>query len=178
MPAAVPVWATVIPGQFDTSALFNAVSAGGAFLTNPPDFVGTQSVAQSIPNTTWTALSLDTSQTDPYGGHSNVTNSSRYVCQAGVPGWYTACGIYTSSGNATGFRAARLQINGATVPGSGAYVPNNGTVESVVMTATRDIFLNVGDYVEVAGYQSSGAALNTTAGTDLRCALWVRFSHA
>jgi hypothetical protein len=178
MGLAIPVLASEVPGNFFTSALWNAnVYNGLTFAQQPPNFVGTQSVAQSLPNATWTAISLDTSQTDPYGGHSNVTNSSRYTCQTGVPGWYTVCGVVAHSINSTGFRTARIQVNGAAVVGAETYGPNDGSAESIIVTATRDIFLNVGDYVEVAGYQNSGGALNTAVGGEVRSALWVRFSH-
>jgi hypothetical protein len=178
MPAAVPVWPTVVPGQFETSALFNTLSANGAYLTNPPNFVGTQSVVQSLANTTWTALLLDTTQTDPYAGHSNVTNSSRWTCPTGVPGWYTVCGVAAYVPNATGFRTARLQVNGTAIVGAESYGPNNGGAETVIVTPTRDVFLNAGDYVEVAGWQNTGGALNTSTGGETRSALFVRFSHA
>ncbi|PJN22427.1 hypothetical protein [Kitasatospora sp. CB02891] len=173
----VPVWATnFAPGQFDTAASMNVIGNNGTFLTNPPLFVGTQSTVQSVPNSTWTALALDTTQTDLYGGHSNTTNSSRYTAQ--VTGWYTVCGTAAYVPNSTGFRTARIQVNGAAIPGAETYGPNNGTAESVIVTPTRDVYLTANDYVEVASWQNSGGALNTSVGGETRCALFVRYSHA
>jgi len=166
-------------GSRITAALYEQdITDSINFLTNPPNFVGTQSVAQSIPNATWTAITLDTAQTDPYSGHSNVTNSSRYTCQSAAPGWYTVCGVIAYSPNSTGFRTARLQINGTGISGMTSYGPNNGTAEAIIITSVRDIFLNIGDYVEVAGYQNSGGALNTAVSPSPASGLWLRFSHA
>lgn len=145
------------------------------FLLDLPSFTGYQATAQSIPNTTWTGLNIDTTVVDNYSGHSNTVNPSRYTAQE--PGTYTCCGVYAPVGNATGFRAVRLQKNGSPVLGASVYQPNGSTFEMGIVTPTVDIPMAVGDYVEVAGWQSSGAALNTILDVDLRCGLWVRFSH-
>lgn len=147
------------------------------FLVNPPEFVGLQNSVQSVPSATWTALTLDAEQLDSYNGHSTSSNTSRYVVQ--VAGWYTVCGVYATAANATGFRAARIQVNGSPVLGAATYAPSaSGTVEMGVVTPTRSIQLAVSDYVEVAGYQSSGGALNTVLDVDMRTGLWLRFSRA
>lgn len=173
----VPVPASVVPGTFMTAALWNAnVYNGLTFLLNPPDFVGVQNTAQSIPSGAWTAVSLDTSQIDSYGGHSNVTNSSRYTAQ--VAGWYTCCGVSEMATNASGDRAVRLQVNGTAVKGAAALVGPYSGNGVALPTPTRDVYLNVGDYVEVATFQTSGGALSTAVSADLCSALWVRFSHA
>jgi hypothetical protein len=161
-----------------SASLLNAQLFNGlTYMLGPPVFVGYQATVQSIPNSSWTALSLDATTTDPYGGHSNSTNNSRYTCQAGVAGYYTCCGVYASASNSSGFRAVTLQVNGTHVVGSSVYSPNNGSVEVGVATPVKDVYLNAGDYIEVAGWQSSGGALNTILDVDLRCGLWVRFSH-
>lgn len=162
-----------------TAAIYGTdVTDAVNFLANPPAFIGYQNTVQAIGNTTWVPLSLDAEQLDSYNGHSTSSNTSRYVCQAGAAGWYTACGVFAPSANSTGFRAVRLQVNGSPVLGAAAYLPNNGSVELGVVTPTKDIFLNVGDYIEVAGWQSSGGTLNTVLDVDLRCGLWLRSSHA
>lgn len=173
----IPTPASEVPGNFITGALWNAnVYNGLTFLLNPPVFVGVQNTAQSVGNTGWTGLSLDTSPLDSYGGHSNVTNNSRYVAQ--VAGWYTACGVFAPVANSSGFRAARLQVNGNPVLAGASYVIANGTSEGGVVTPTKDVFLNVGDGIEVAGWQNSGGSLSTALDVDLRSGLWVRWSHA
>ncbi|MGE7439616.1 hypothetical protein [Kitasatospora sp. NPDC001175] len=178
MPASVPVWPTVVPGNYVTSALANTLSVNGGFLSSPPDFVGTQQTAQSIAATTWVALTMDTTQLDTYGGHSNTTNSSRYTCQSGAAGWYTVCGVAAFVVNNTGARASRLQVNGNPIAGACSFAMTPGFNAPGVATPTRDIYLNAGDYVEVAAWQNSGGAINTTINSDLTSALWVRWSHA
>lgn len=176
MPLAAPTPAQAVPGQFITGALWNAnVYNGLTFLAAPPIAVLRQSVAQSLPNAAWTAINFDAEDVDSYGGHSTVTNTSRYTCQ--TAGWYTACGAVAYVPNSTGFRTVRLQINGAAINSAITYVPNNGTAEPVAITPTRDIFLNAGDYVEAAGYQNSGGSLNTQV-SGPASGLWVRYSHA
>jgi hypothetical protein len=172
----VPIPASEVPGNFITGALWNAnVYNGLTFLLNPPVFVGYQSTVQSIPNSTWTALSLDTTTVDSYGGHSNVTNNSRYTAQ--VAGWYTVCGVYAPTGNSTSFRAAKINVNGTAILGTAAYLGAMGA-EMGIVTPTKDVYLNAGDYVEVCAYQGSGGSLSTILDGDLRTGLWVRWSHA
>lgn len=179
MPPSVPAPVSRAAGLKLTGAIWTSdVTDPVTFLTNPPRAVLTQATVQSIPNSTWTGLNFDTEQADEYGGHSTTVNNSRWTCPAGAAGWYTVCGVYAPFGNAAGFRAARLQVNGSPVLGTAAYLPHNGATDAGIVTPTRDIQLAVGDYVQVAGFQSTGGALNTAIDPDLRSALWLRFSHA
>jgi len=174
---AVPTPAQVAPGNFLTAALWNAnIYNGLTFLLNPPLFHGLQITAQSVSASTWTAIALDSTTVDSYGGHSNTTNSSRYTAQ--VAGWYQVSGVLAINTNATGFRAARLQINGAALPASDSYANNMGTNNTTVTTPTRLVFLNAGDYVELAGWQNSGGALSTSVLTEFASALNVLWVHA
>jgi hypothetical protein len=174
----VPTPTTRAAGTRLTGAIWQAdVTDTATYLLNPPEFAGYQGAVQSVPNTTWTALLLDQEHLDSYSGHSTSSNTSRYVAQ--VAGWYLVCGVYAPAINATGFRAARIQKNGSPILGHAAYLPNaSGSVEMGVVTPTKCVQLAVNDYVEVAGYQSSGGALNTILDADLRTGLWVRWSHA
>jgi hypothetical protein len=172
-PVAAQNW---VPGNYDTAAALNALGSAVNFSLGPPEFAGYQNIVQSIPSSTWTALLLDTEREDTAGGHSTVTNTSRYVVQ--YDGTYICNGVFAPAINATGFRAARLQKNGSPILGGAAYLPNaSGSVEMGIVTPTTSIQCVTGDYIEVAGYQSSGGALNTVLDADLRTALWVRFSH-
>lgn len=149
-----------------------------AFLKIPPAFVSTQIVAQSITSSTWTSITLTATGTqayDNYSGHSNSTNTSRYT--APITGWYTVAGVVSFAQNGTGERGSRLAINGTSVSGTAGFVAALSSNVTSVVTATRDIFLNLNDYVEVQGWQTSGGALNTAVFTDNASALWVRFSH-
>lgn len=159
---------TIAAGQKITAAFLSR-------LDTPPTAVLRQAVAQSLSNSTWVAVTLDAEDVDSNNGHSTVSNTSRYVCQ--VAGWYTVCGIVAFAANSSGFRAARLQVNGTVVTGSISYGPHNSSAEAVIITPTRDIQLAVTDYLEVAGWQNSGGSLNSAvAGPNP--GLWLRYSHA
>lgn len=170
----VPAWATVTPGQFDTSALFNTVSNNGQFLSNIPLFVGQQSSVQSTTNGGWTTLTFDVNIFDTYGGHSTVTNNSRYTAQ--VAGYYTAVGVAAFAVNSTGSRGTRLSKNGSVIAGSGQLV-GAGTLNATVASSTTSVFLAVGDYLEVSAGQNSGGALSTSNGGESTCQLWVAWAH-
>lgn len=162
-------------GDIGSAALLNAQLYNGlTFLEGPPDFVGVQTVVQSLATSTWTAISLDSTVVDTYGGHSNTTNNNRYTCQQ--PGWYTVCGVVSFAYASAGGREASLAVNGTRVAG-GAGLTATSTDGAAVHTPTRDVYLNLNDYVDVRAIQDSGGALNTVAAGELACALWVRFSH-
>jgi hypothetical protein len=157
----------------NTPEILNAANV--ALVLNPPEFSGYQAVAQSIGINVWTSLNIDTTNYDNYGGHSNVTNNNRYTAQ--VPGWYTVSGVYTAAGNNTGFRAVRIQKNGNPILGHASY-SCTPTVSGIgIITPTKDVQLNVGDWVEVQGWQNTSGNLNTDIAIDQRPGLWVRFSH-
>lgn len=180
MSTPIPTYPARYAGApIDASVWESDVTKSVQFLTAPPHFIGVQGVAQSIPASTWTALSLDTEAVDSYNGHSTSSNTSRWTCPAGMGGWYTACGIYVAAQNATGNRGARLQVNGNPIAGAAAFVLAAGATNATgISTPTRDVRLTPGDYIEVAGWQGSGGALNTAVFGDITTALWLRFSHA
>ncbi|MEV6833470.1 hypothetical protein AB0N17_02895 [Streptomyces sp. NPDC051133] len=171
----VPTLASEISGNFFTAALARAgIYNAGTFLLNPPLFVGTQGTTQSVTSSSWTALTLDTEQVDSYGGHSTSSNTSRYIAQ--VAGVYAVCGVASWASSATGVRGTRLHVNGSVVQGSAQMTLPSGDSGSAIATPVRTVRLAAGDYVEVAGWQSSGGALATTVTTDVACALWVCWS--
>lgn len=157
----VPTWSQVTPGTYDTAALWNSnVYSGGTFLTNPPIFSGYQSTAQSIPNSALTAVSIDTSVVDSYGGHSNVTNNSRYTPQVG--GYYIVVGSYGCAANATGNRFVQIYKNGSLVNlgqngGQAANAANAGSTQVLTIVLCN----GTTDYLEVYAFQNAGGALNT-----------------
>jgi hypothetical protein len=176
----VPVPASEAPGDSVASTLWNSqVRDGLGFLLAEPAFVGTQTASQNVLTSTWTAISINTSQVDTYGGHSNVTNNTRYTAQ--VPGYYSVCGVTCWSANGTGTRGSRLQINGAVIQGTAQMVTPSSTNITGVATPLRTLYLGVGDYVELAGWNSSGLAspgLATGVASDLSSALYVAWTHA
>ena len=176
----IPTPASEVPGASIASSLWNSqVRDGLGYLLNDPLFVGTQTTSQNVLTGVWTPINFNTEQFDTYGGHDNVTNNSRYTAQ--VAGYYSVCGVVCWAANATNVRAARIHVNGNVVQGTSQMFPTSSTNVTGVATPTRCIYLNVGDYVEVAGYNNSGAAspgLATSVAADLASALYVIWSHA
>ena len=171
----VPTLASELANNLFPAALARAgIYNTGTFLLNPPLFVGTQTTTQSVTSGTWTTLSLNTSQADTYGGHDNVTNNSRYTAQ--VAGVYAVCGVSAFATNSTGVRGTRLHINGSVVQGTAQMMTPATSSGTGLPTPVRTIRLAVGDYVEVAGWQSSGGPLSTIVASDVACALWVFWS--
>lgn len=143
------------------------------FLLNPPQALVIQATLQSIPNGALTPITFDSSVTDGYGGHSNVTNNSRYTAQ--VAGWYNILGVVAFSANNTGTRTAEVFKNGAGFAYSQDWFANNGANAAVAITFVK-VQLAVGDYVELNGYQTSGGALNTLVGGP-QSAMQIDFRH-
>lgn len=146
------------------------------FNSAPPLFVGTQNVTQSLLNTTTTAITFDTNVIDTYNGHSTTTNTSRYVCQQA--GYYTVAGAICYAASSTGMRGAHASVNGSALQGCAAQVAGGATYFTTVALPPRDVFLNLNDYVELYGWQSSGGNLSTATASDQASMMWIRYSHS
>ncbi|WP_439947160.1 hypothetical protein [Streptomyces sp. BBFR109] len=146
--------------------MWNAsVKALGDYLTGKPLFYGYQAAAQSITNATFVSATIDTEIVDTEGGHSNTTNSSRYIFQ--VPGWYRLDGVSAFTTNTTGIRGTKFLKNGATsIVGSENIIPATNGFLSITPTSGW-VQAAVGDYVELQVYQSSGATLATSSNAGL-----------
>jgi hypothetical protein len=162
MPRLVPVMASEVPGNYVTGALWNAnVKAAGDFLTGVPLFSAYAAAAQSVPNNVFTAMSLDTEVFDTDGGHSTVTNTSRYTCQ--VAGIYLLMGVAVLPASGAGTRGAAIGLNGSTTGIIGSeqlLAPSPAFATTIAPTPTYQR-LAVGDYVSLLGWQNSGAAIST-----------------
>lgn len=133
------------------------------FLFSKPAAELRQTVAQSIPNVTWTSITFDVEDLDSdpagTGGHSTSSNTSRYV--AVYAGWYRVSGGVEFAINATGQRACAWAVNGTLVAASRTLISATAALGMGVPAKTKLVFLNIGDYVEMQVYQNSGGALNT-----------------
>ncbi|MBK3624903.1 hypothetical protein JHN59_08585 [Streptomyces sp. MBT49] len=171
MPRTVPAIASQSPGNFLTGALWNAsVKAMGDWAlgsgTNGlPRFRGYATSAQALSDNTWTSLNLDTESYDSDNGHSTSTNTSRYVVQ--VAGTYLVVGSVGMAANATGNRSARLTVNGSSIPGTFVKTLAPTAAHSAGLVTSMIVSCIANDYIEVQGLQTSGAALNTSAGGDV-----------
>ena len=141
----------VVPSSHTFTSGVATSSEANAYIRDP--------VADStITAVTFTAEDVDTDVTGT-GGHDNVTNNTRYT--AVYAGWYQVAGGINFTANGTGDRFAWWRVNGTDVNGSSGFLGADATNDNVVMPRTKLVFLNVGDYVELIGFQSSGAPLNT-----------------
>jgi len=158
----VPVLRTFQSGEVETGAYFNAFRDAVNFVINKPMAFLYQSAGQSVANNTNTAITLDATREDTYGGHSNTTNNSRYTAQ--VAGTYGIIGHVSWPVNATGVRALELYKNGTvyTSGNQGGPAPvTNWTAQETRITMP----LAAGDYVEMFAQQASGGALTLNSGT-------------
>jgi hypothetical protein len=163
--ATIPTIPTEVPGNFWTSALWNTVVAGGFnYLFAPVRFKAYSSTSQAINSgTSSTVLTLDTEIVDSDGGHSTVTNTSRYTCQtAGL--YYVSGSVCFNATNANGTRTLNIFVNGAGQVGAGIQAAPSPANGASVFSATL-VQLAVGDYVELACWQNSGTSPINTATT-------------
>jgi hypothetical protein len=166
----VPNPRTFVAGEFEDAAYFNAFRDAINFLANKPLAVLYQAVAQSIPTGTPTPLTLDSTTVDTYGGHSNTTNNTRYAGQ--VAGWYRIIGTASFNNTTGGNRGLNFHVNGVNVPQFGTSLPVASAAVFPQVTATAVVFLNVGDYVEICGYQDNGSAVATHANGSSMAVFW------
>lgn len=175
MPRTVPVSATQTAGNLITGALWNAgPAASNTFLTTRPAASVVQTLVQNLPTGSLTAVSFDSSIMDSDGGHSNSVNPSRYTCQ--VAGWHSARGTVGFAANGTGARAARFMVNGSGVNYTDGWQTTVSSGQAATCHAFHFVFLNVGDYVELGAFQTSGGTLSTFASgpQSVMTVKWVR----
>ena len=98
------------------------------------------------------------------GGHSTVTNTSRFVAR--YPGWYWVGGAVSFQSNANGVRVVSWSVNGAMIGGSDVLVNAvNGNTTRMATRATL-VYLAENDYLELRAYQSSASTLTTAVTND------------
>lgn len=168
----IPVGPTFVAGQKLTAAQLNQMNAVSDFWALTPRCYAYSSVAQSIPNTTGTAIDMtsevyDIVQAGDSGSHGGVTNPSRI--QIRTTGKYEITGQIQFASNATGIRTAQVRMNAAGNVASGTLLSTNqqapltGASTSVTLPVV-EVALTDTDYVEMFATQTSGGALNTVSG--------------
>ena len=164
MPLPVPSPRTFNVSEVETAAFLNSVRDALTFAVNPPVATCTQgSATTSLAANGWTSVGLDTTVTDSYGGHSNVTNNSRYT--AIVAGVYEVSGAVSFAASSASSRGARCAKNGTAIQGTQQLGAPSATLATTLATVPVLVFLNVGDYVETQGFPGTGI-LSTQIGTD------------
>jgi len=142
-------------------------------VTAPPLAVLRQTVAQSIPHATQTAIQFNAEDLDTAGGHDNVTNNTRYTAQKA--GKYLLGGAVNTV-SATGFRGVVWFKNGSAVPGSQIDSAPVAGSEWPVAARTIIVTLAVSDFVELRLFQDTGGgALNTGVSSDVQSTMTVAF---
>jgi hypothetical protein len=121
--------------------------------------------SNTLTNATWTTLTfaaeLVDSDQDDIGAHSTVTNVGRF--QARYAGLHLLAGAINYNANSTGVRYARWLFNGSTRPATHAGVGASASGGITVFPPTMVQWLEVGDYVELQGHQTSGGSLTTVS---------------
>lgn len=125
-----------------------------------------QNTAQSIPDSTATAITLDSESHDTDGIHDTATNNTRMTVPAGKAGLWRFVGqVGYETGN-TGGRSAVLRLNGTTVIAdvnakATTDAGNNGRDRVPV---ADELVLSEGDYVELLAFHTQGTSLNSQTG--------------
>jgi hypothetical protein len=152
--------------QYYSGSAWTAVGGASSYVG-----VGlTKSASQSIPNSTYTAVTFDGEEWDTNTYHDNVTNNSRVTIPSGKAGKYlVTVNIAFAANGAGGIRLVSIYKNGT---GTG---DNNFQTSSTFTTSpVKSVVMNlaVGDYIQAFVYQDCGGALNvnttTTFGTSMQ----------
>jgi hypothetical protein len=162
----VPPTPNFAAGEFPAAAKMNQLQTALNFLMNPPRAVAFASAAQNHPTTaTFQSVALDGETLDTDGIHDLVTSNSRMTIQ--TPGKYIMNGQITFATNATGRRAARIIVNntGGGNLGQTEVAANANAGTTTVVIPPIEAALVAGDFVEMQGFQTSGAALAYGVGT-------------
>lgn len=161
--ATLPSQRTWTVGEFVTASMLNDdVRDAINFLLAPPTAILGQTAAQSVASSSNVALAWDNEVADTDGGHSNVTNNTRYTSQ--TPGYYDSLCTMAFAANATGRREGFHRANGDTAQEFGFWANSStpsGSFEQGVITGGK-VYLNTSQYLEVYVVQASGGALNTS----------------
>lgn len=173
--ATVPAPRDWVPGDALTASVLNSqIRDAMKFALNPPRARLRNSAAQSIANNSWVALTMNTEDADTDAGHSGT--NPHYVCQTAGTYLVTAgvmfATVSTGAGLPTGQRGIRLttSVNSGSAWASAGSVMTPSTyasgsaVGAIPLQVTRQVQLNVGDWVRAEAFQSTGAALATTVG--------------
>lgn len=134
----------------------------GGFLNSPAFCITNQTIAQSIPNTTATPISFNTTV---------VNSSTMWVASqptqltVTIAGTYLLIGKVRYGASAAGtFRFAEVMINGTSSPGNvvaDSVAPPGTAGSGSAATAVIAYRLAVGNTIFLAALQDSGGGLNT-----------------
>jgi hypothetical protein len=150
-----PATGTVPPAAWGTQIRDN-----DEWLIDPPYCSVFASSAQSVNDSTTTALTANSENFDNDGMHSTVSNTSRIT--ATHAGRYQFIASVNYAAHATGTRQVAMRVDGSTIISPNVQVASAGGSFSTALTLVANIVLTVGQYVECVVVQRAGVALNCT----------------
>lgn len=120
---------------------------------------------QSITDSAWNTVDWASESYDTQTMHDNVTDNSRITIPVDGDGKYLITASLSFGANGTGNRGIRIQKNGT---GQERRVMNQnaGAIDFVSSKVSDVLDLVAGDYLEIAAWQSSTAALVLLTGAD------------
>lgn len=126
----------------------------------------------AIPNADPTPIPFTSNELHASAGiHDTVIATNRFVPT--VAGWWEFSASLTFAANTAGIRVIHLVKNGTDIFDATVIMPSiAGTI--AVLTASKKVYLEFGDYVECRGYQTSGGLLNVTPE---RFSTWASFFY-
>ena len=159
MPVPIAPTAAVAGQAARAGVQFNNLAAQVAFLLDAPFVSAYAATGQAVVTSTATAILMDAELVDTDNVHSLLTNTSRLTIV--TAGRYRVVGQVAWTANATGLRDATLLKNGTSsaitrVPASATGLHYQQVYDEILCA--------VGDYIELAGTQSSGGNLSTGSG--------------
>jgi len=110
-----------------------------------------------LSNNVWGSWPFNSERWDYGGLHSTASNTSRLTAPS--KGVYAISGHLNFANNATGRRGIRILLNGATPIAGHSHMTVTESGVSTFMSVGTLYELNTNDYVELQGYQNSGAGL-------------------
>lgn len=140
------------------------ITAGFLTHNTQPRARAYNNATQSLNDSTWTSLTLNTEDYDVTTLHDTGSNTSRMTVPASGGGVYLIIGGTTFAASATGVRGVRIAKNGSVV-GREMVVGNNGAGTATKAQIIAVEVLAAADYIEVQGFQNSGGALNAGSAT-------------
>jgi hypothetical protein len=144
------------------NSVVTANITNGAVTSPKVTFSGAQAYrnsAQSLSNSTITAIQFNNENYDTDTYHSNATNNTRFTVPSA--GYYLCKAAAEFAPNATGQRYLWISRGGTTAERFGEMIqPSNSAGGSTVMIAVDVIYVTAGSYVEAYAFQNSGGALN------------------
>lgn len=171
---SVPTIPDFLSGTVSTLDQLQQLADALTFQANRPIVLARQTVAQTLTNGLFTALTFTVDDVDNVDGHNTSSNTTRYVAQ--YEGWVMTGGGPNFVPNGTGGRGSRWAVNGVTVAGSEIMMPSVASLNLGLPARVMPVYLAAGDYLELQAWQNSGGNLDTAVTSpamSVMSALWV-----